>query len=104
MRSPIGGAPRSAAASRTIRRRRTALYSRICTPLARNEVYPDLGEATWKNFSWKVGLEADAARDSMLYANVSTGYKAGGLNEGLSSPPYRPEELTAFALGSKNRL
>jgi iron complex outermembrane recepter protein len=69
-----------------------------------DEVYQDLGNATWKNLSWKVGLEVDAARDSMLYANVSTGYKAGGLNEGLSSPPYRPEELTAFALGSKNRL
>jgi iron complex outermembrane receptor protein len=66
--------------------------------------YTDVGEATWNNFSWKVGLEADATRDSMLYANVSTGYKAGGLNEGLFSAPYRPEELTAFALGSKNRL
>jgi len=31
-------------------------------------------------------------------------YKAGGLNEGLFSAPYRPEKLTAFALGSKNRL
>jgi iron complex outermembrane receptor protein len=40
----------------------------------------------------------------MFYANVSTGYKAGGLNEGLFSAPYRPEKLTAFALGSKNRL
>jgi iron complex outermembrane recepter protein len=66
--------------------------------------YPDVGEATWNNFSWKVGLEVDATRDSMLYANVSTGYKAGGLNEGLFSAPYRPEKLTAFALGSKNRL
>jgi len=66
--------------------------------------YPDVGKATWNNFSWKVGLEIDATRDSMLYANVSTGYKAGGLNEGLFSAPYRPEKLTAYALGSKNRL
>jgi iron complex outermembrane receptor protein len=52
----------------------------------------------------KLGLEADLARQSMVYAQVATGYKAGGF--GIAVPPqaYEPEHLTAFELGSKNRF
>jgi iron complex outermembrane receptor protein len=65
---------------------------------------PDAGRATWSNWSWKVGLDADLSKNSLLYASVSTGYKTGGLNEGDNSPPYQPETLTAYAIGSKNQL
>jgi len=55
---------------------------------------------------WKGGLEFDLAQDKMLYAFVTTGYKAGGLNiQGVTPPtPYDPEELMAYTLGSKNRF
>lgn len=65
---------------------------------------PDVGSATWSNFSWKAGLEADLTPNSLLYTSVATGYKAGGLNEGFNAQPYDQEKLTAFSVGSKNRL
>jgi iron complex outermembrane receptor protein len=52
----------------------------------------------------KLGLEWDLSRQSMAYAQVATGYKAGGF--GIAAPPqaYEPEHLKAFELGSKNRF
>jgi iron complex outermembrane recepter protein len=52
----------------------------------------------------KLGLEFDLSPQSMVYATVATGYKAGGF--GIAVPPqaYEPEHLTAFELGSKNRF
>lgn len=54
--------------------------------------------------TFKAGLEYDVAPASMVYAQVASGYKAGGYQ--LSNPPvaYRPERLLAFEVGSKNRL
>ena len=68
------------------------------------------GDATFNKPTWKVGLEHDLARDNMLYATVSTGFKAGGFNQAASvinpSAPssFQPETLTAYELGSKNRF
>ena len=53
----------------------------------------------------RVGLEYDLAPESMLYASVSQGFKGGGF--GLAPPPqteYKPEYLTAYTLGLKNRF
>ncbi|MFC3580073.1 TonB-dependent receptor [Sphingomonas hylomeconis] len=59
----------------------------------------------YNRVNWKAGLEFDAGRRNLLYANVSTGFKAGGF---YSGPPgfntYAPEEVTSFVLGSKNRF
>ncbi len=59
----------------------------------------------WHKVNWKAGVEYDIAPRSLLYANVSTGFKAGGFFYG---PPdaqsYEPETVTAYALGSKNRF
>jgi iron complex outermembrane receptor protein len=50
-------------------------------------------------------VEFDAAPDSLLYANVGTGFKAGGFSYG---PPggiaYEPEHVTSYVIGSKNRF
>jgi len=53
----------------------------------------------------RVGLEYDLAPHSMAYASVSQGFKGGGF--GLAPPPqteYKPEYLTAYTLGIKNRF
>jgi iron complex outermembrane receptor protein len=52
----------------------------------------------------KLGLEWDLSRQSMAYAQLASGYKAGGF--GIAVPPqaYEPEHLTALELGSKNRF
>jgi len=82
------------------------------------------GSITFNATNWKLGVEYDIAPRNMLFATVSTGFKAGGLNS-LSSPlsgftavttgpglsngigkpvPYNPEKLTAFEVGSRNRF
>ena len=55
--------------------------------------------------TWKLGVEQDLSRNSMLYATVSTGYKAGGWST-TAYPPvsYLPEKLTSFEVGSKSRF
>jgi len=69
------------------------------------------GEISFENFSWKVGAEADLAPQSMAYATVSRGFKAGGysqiasLEAGSTEPSsYLPEILTAYEVGIKNRF
>lgn len=52
----------------------------------------------------KLGVEYDLARQNMLYAQVATGYKAGGFGISVPPQPFDPEHLTAFELGSKNRF
>lgn len=71
-------------------------------------VVPLNNAKSWKATNWKIGLEYDVAPASMLYFSVSTGFHAGGLNDGIASPTYaasyEPETITAYALGSKNRF
>jgi len=69
--------------------------------------------ASGDNWSYKGGLEYDLAKGKLLYANISTGYVAGGVNGGNSSAPlpanvtpavFKPETITAYEMGSKNRF
>jgi iron complex outermembrane receptor protein len=48
-----------------------------------------------------VGVEWNATNQSFEYAKVDTGYKAGGFT---TCNPYAPETVTAYEVGSKNRL
>ncbi len=60
-------------------------------------------EEKFDKVTWKGGLEYDAAENVLLYANVSTGYKAGGFNiSGVSTDSYEPETLTAYEIGMKS--
>ena len=54
--------------------------------------------------TWKAGVEFDATDESLLYANVSTGFKSGILFGGLGRNWSEPEVLTAYTIGSKNRF
>jgi iron complex outermembrane recepter protein len=59
----------------------------------------------YANTTYKAGLEYQLAARNMLYATVSTGFKAGGVNIGLCGSQYdtfAPENLTAYEFGSKN--
>lgn len=62
-------------------------------------------ERDWNRVNWKAGVEFDAGDASLIYANVSTGFKAGGFYYGpLDAHSYEPEKVTAYALGTKNRF
>jgi len=55
--------------------------------------------------TYKVGVEYDVAPASMLYAQVSTGYKAGGFDTTANPPKsYKPERVRSYEIGSKNRF
>jgi len=68
---------------------------------------PDDFADTWHHVDWKVGIDKDLTPSSLLYANISTGYLEGGFNLGSQVgllPNFRPETLTSYAIGSKNRF
>ncbi|PHR92709.1 MAG: TonB-dependent receptor [Robiginitomaculum sp.] len=55
--------------------------------------------------TWKAGVEYDVSPDSLLYTTVSTGYKSGVPFAALAPNNIsKPEGLTAYTLGSKNRF
>lgn len=72
------------------------LFCRIDIPLT--------GQLTYKSWTWKAGFEFDVAPASMLYGNVSTGFKSGGFFAAPLPNTFKPEKLTAFEVGIKNRF
>lgn len=78
------------------------------TPLAQGGclLYANLAEYTWNSTNYKLGAEYDLTPAVLAYAQISTGYKAGGYGDG--PPPnnnkYEPERLKAIEGGIKSRL
>jgi len=66
--------------------------------------FPLNGELNASRLTYKAGLEYDAGPNSLLYANVSTGFKAGGFYGSQAPNTFRPEKLTAYTFGAKNRF
>lgn len=65
----------------------------------------------WNKLTWRLGVDHNLAPNSMVFATLSTGFKAGGFNDGNlaaaakpSSIIYAPENLTAFEIGMKSKL
>jgi iron complex outermembrane recepter protein len=56
------------------------------------------------SITWKGGVEFDISPENMLFFTASTGFKAGGINQEPAPNLYKPEELLAFELGSRNRF
>ncbi|MBS4075538.1 TonB-dependent receptor [Ameyamaea chiangmaiensis] len=58
--------------------------------------------------TWKAELSYDLTRDVLLYGDVATGYKPGGINGNLDSrvvgQTFAPERNTTFELGAKSML
>ena len=64
-----------------------------------------IASRSWDQVNWKAGLEFDAADRNLIYANVSTGFKAGGFFYGPpAAQSYDPELVTSYVFGSKNRF
>lgn len=64
------------------------------------------GARNFEDVSWRAGAEYDVGEESMLFATVATGYKAGGFFPSVPSPnnSFEPETLTAYTVGSRNRF
>ncbi|MEY4547199.1 MAG: hypothetical protein RL685_3394, partial [Pseudomonadota bacterium] len=72
-----------------------------CTNGVRDSVPADFtnpraqnGERDDDYFDWKVGVEYDLEKDSLLYATLSSGHKAGGFNDSFPNPDVAGEYLT----------
>lgn len=59
---------------------------------------------TFRRATWRAGIEYDVGERSLLYATFETGYKSGGFFSSIDDPSFRPESISAFTLGSKNRF
>ena len=62
---------------------------------------------TWDHLDWRVGVDYDLTSQTMLYANIATGYLEGGFNLGSQVgllPNFNPEKLLAYTVGAKNRF
>jgi len=83
-----------------------------------NRVYLQHNDAkrSFAKTTWRVGVDYDVPDLGLVYATVSTGYKAGGFNDGCetgkgagcalpaSALYYAPETLTAYESGFKFRF
>ncbi len=67
----------------------------------------------WTSSTYRIGAEYDLSPAQMAYATVSTGYKAGGFNDGngvVGDPNYnpnlyyKPETITSYEAGIKGRF
>ncbi|NOW48892.1 iron complex outermembrane receptor protein [Novosphingobium sp. SG751A] len=56
--------------------------------------------------TYRLGVEYDAGPRSLLYASFETGYRGGGFSFAAdkSKQLYRPETISAFTIGFKNRF
>jgi iron complex outermembrane recepter protein len=64
--------------------------------------------ATFEKTTWRLAADYQLTDDSLLYASVSSGFRSGGFNSGQNQaalqPTFKPEEVIAYEIGSKNRF
>jgi iron complex outermembrane recepter protein len=65
---------------------------------------PVADSGTFSRVTWKVSAEYDVGPSSMVYATAESGYHSGGFQMAEGRPRYRPEYITAYSVGSKNRF
>jgi iron complex outermembrane recepter protein len=70
---------------------------------------PFSGELDEHNLSWKTGLDFKASSDSLLYANITKGFKAGAFPEVSASTsaqlaPVKQESVLAYEAGIKQKM
>jgi len=69
---------------------------------------PNNGNESDSKVTWRIGLNYQLTPKDLLFASVSTGFKAGGFNDfdpvTATTSPYGPESLTAYEIGYKGKL
>lgn len=65
-----------------------------------------VGSSRASAVTWKAGAEFDLAPDSMLFLTASRGFKGGGsyIDRPEANSEFKPEYVTAFEFGSRNRF
>ena len=60
-------------------------------------------QATFSAVTYKAEISYDVTPANLIYAQNSTGFRAGGFAYGRT-PEYKPETIQAYEIGSKNRF
>jgi iron complex outermembrane receptor protein len=63
-------------------------------------VSPNIGKVKSDSTDWRAGINWRPTDDWLYYFSASTGYKAGGFNDGIGAP-YDPEEVMSYEGGAK---
>jgi iron complex outermembrane receptor protein len=79
------------------------------TAQAANTIFQNLhipidDSLTTDKTTFRLAIEYDLAAQSLLYASFEDGFHAGGFAFAQSEPTFRPEEIDAWTIGSKNRF
>jgi iron complex outermembrane receptor protein len=61
-------------------------------------------EKTWRSFTPKVGVEYDVAKDTLVYASATNGFKSGTFDVGQINPAIDPEKIWAYEAGLKSEF
>jgi iron complex outermembrane receptor protein len=68
---------------------------------------PNNGNESDSKVTWRLGVNYQITPRDLLFASVSTGFKAGGFNDfdpkTGGTAPYGPESLTAYEIGYKGK-
>lgn len=54
--------------------------------------------------TYRAAVEYDLSANSLLYTSYETGFRSGGFSVAFGRETYQPEYITAYTIGSKNRL
>jgi iron complex outermembrane recepter protein len=68
---------------------------------------PENASATFDKTTYKGGIEMDLTPNSLLYVNVSNGFRQGGVGQSANTGTiytFGPETILAYELGSKNKF
>jgi len=73
-----------------------ALFTGVAPPAWSNS-------ESWDHIDWKLGVEFDAAADSLIYATAQTGFQPGTFDV-FPDTVTEQSELLSFTVGAKNRF
>ena len=78
---------------------------------ANSSYTPQNGYYTDNFLDWRLGVDGDLSKQSMVYAQAATAHHSGGFNDTINTPSgkliaptYRPEQLYSLEVGSKNKI
>ena len=78
-----------------------------CLPGTNTVTGATYADATFSKATGKLAADFKLSNSQLLYATVATGFRSGGFNSGQaleSVRTFKPEEVTAIEIGSKNRF
>jgi len=82
-----------------------SLDGSLHNPFIANPAYVVVDDSTKASkVTYRAGAQYDVTNTSMLYGTVSTSFRSGGFYFTADNPAFKPEYVTAYTIGTKNRF